>query len=342
MSATIDRLLRYPRVLGTMTAAKSFQNQQPTPRETDGQVQFRMRSAMDLDPRLGKWISKRVFTEYPSVADTLAPASESRLIDKSEIPTAVKAVQQNGFYVFDKTVDHDFVSSIRAFAEIAPCQARGFDSPRGVYPRSAPQAGRYDFDEQTALQCTEVQEFVSDPAMVAIAREYLGQPVLLDEMAFWWTTTQRSDMANQNAQLFHQDRNRLSFLKFFMYLTDVTLDSGPHVVLRGSHRSIPPSLRSDGRKDDEAVISAGLGSDIREITGPAGSLMVVDTIGLHKGKTPIASDRLAIEIQLSTSLFGAPYELPIFSPTDLLKERFKQMPWVLQRYANSISLETET
>jgi hypothetical protein len=337
MSPTIDRLLRYPRVLGTMTAAKSFQRQRPTPRETDGQVQFRMRSAMDLDPRLGKWISKRAFTSYPAEANILPPPSASRLIDQAEIPAALTAVRQNGFYVFDKVIDADFVSSIRAFAESAPCQARGFDSPRGVYPRSAPQAGRYDFDEQTALQCSEVQEFVSDPAMVAIARSYLGQPVLLDEMAFWWTTTQRSDMANQNAQLFHQDRNRLSFLKFFMYLTDVTLDSGPHVVLRGSHRSIPPSLRSDGRKDDAAVVSAGLASDIREITGPAGSLMVVDTIGLHKGKTPIARDRLAIEIQLSTSLFGAPYEMPVFSPTDLLRERFSQMPWVLQRYAGSIA-----
>ena len=336
MSATIDRLLRYPRLLGTMSAAKSFHRQRPTPRVTDGQVQFRMRSAMDLDPRIGKWMSKRVFNDYPPEADTLAPPSASGLIDPAEIPAAVQGVQENGYYVFARVIDSSFVSSIRSFAESAPCQARGFDSPRGIYPRSAPQAGRYDFDERTALQCAEVQEFVSDPAMVTIAREYLGQPVLMDEMAFWWTTTQRSDMANQNAQLFHQDRNRLSFLKFFMYLTDVTPDSGPHVVLRGSHKSIPPSLRSDGRKDDAAVTSAGLGSDIREIEGPAGSLMVVDTIGLHKGKTPIARDRLAIEIQLSTSLFGAPYEVPEFSPTQLLQERFEQMPWVLQRYSGSM------
>lgn len=336
MSATIDKLLRYPRLLGTMRAAKSFHRQQPTPRATDGQVQFRMRSAMDLDPRIGKWISQRVFTDYPPEANELVSPSASRLINPAEIPAAVRGVQENGFYIFSRVIDATFVATIRSFAESAPCKARGFDSPRGIYPRSAPQAGRYDFDEQTALNCAEVQEFVSDPAMVAIAREYLGQPVLLDEMAFWWTTTQRSDMANQNAQLFHQDRNRLSFLKFFMYLTDVTLDSGPHVVLRGSHKSIPSSLRSDGRKDDAAVISAGLADDIREIEGPAGSLMVVDTIGLHKGKTPIARDRLAIEIQLSTSLFGAAYEVPEFMPTELLRERYEQMPWVLQRYAGSM------
>jgi hypothetical protein len=65
--------------------------------------------------------------------------------------------------------------------------------------------------------------------------------------------------------------------------------------------------------------------------------MAVDTIGLHKGKTPIASDRLALEIEFATSLFGAHYERPLLEPTPLMRKRFAQMPWVLQRYAGSIS-----
>ena len=173
--------------------------------------------------------------------------------------------------------------------------------------------------------------------MALVAQKYLEQPVLMDEVAFWWTTTQHSEMANLNAQLFHQDRDRLSFLKFFIYLTDVNPETGPHVYLSGSHRDIPPSLRGDGRKDDDAVRAAGLWGNVSEINGPAGSLMAVDTIGLHKGKTPIASDRLALEIEFATSLFGAHYERPLLEPTPLMRKRFAQMPWVLQRYAGSIS-----
>ena len=61
--------------------------------------------------------------------------------------------------------------------------------------------------------------------------------------------------------------------------------------------------------------------------------MAVDTIGLHKGKTPISGDRLALENEYSTSLFGMDYEIPHFVPTDLTKERVSRMPWVMQRYS---------
>jgi hypothetical protein len=172
--------------------------------------------------------------------------------------------------------------------------------------------------------------------MATIAQRYLGQPVLMDEVAFWWTTTQRAEDADINAQQFHQDRDRLSFLKFFIYLTDVTPETGPHVYLKGSHTSIPWSLRGDGRKTDDAVRQAGLWPNVTELYGPAGTIMGVDTIGLHKGKTPSSGDRLALENEFSTSLFGMDYERPQFTPTDLVRQRFAAMPWVLQRYSEAI------
>ncbi len=182
-----------------------------------------------------------------------------------------------------------------------------------------------------------MQEFATDPLMALIAQRYLGQPVVMDEVAFWWTTTKKAEDADLNAQLFHQDRDRLSFLKYFIYLTDVTTDTGTHVYLKGSHRRIPWSLREDGRIDDSAVRAAGLWDNVTELTGPAGTIMAVDTIGLHKGKTPETSDRLALENEFSTSLFGTAYELPAFQPTDLVRRRFAQMPYVLQRYAPAIT-----
>jgi hypothetical protein len=337
MSELVENVLRYPRLMRTVRDARAFEAANPVPASTDGQAQFRMRSAMDLNPRIGKWISKKAIHQEAPNAWTISDVNTSRFVDPAEIDTAVAGIRKNGFYVFKQVVDSSLVTAIRDYAEQAPCQARGFETPQGAYPRSAPEAGRYDFDEEVSLRCPEVQEFVSDPGMALVAQKYLEQPVLMDEVAFWWTTTQHSEMANLNAQLFHQDRDRLSFLKFFIYLTDVNPETGPHVYLSGSHRDIPPSLRGDGRKDDDAVRAAGLWGNVSEINGPAGSLMAVDTIGLHKGKTPIASDRLALEIEFATSLFGAHYERPLLEPTSLMRERFAQMPWVLQRYASSIS-----
>lgn len=336
MNQLIESALRIPRLRNTLKAAKKFDATHPVPSATDPQSQYDMRSSMDFHPKLGKWVSRKAINVQDSSAWQVASASPSRFVDASEVDQAVEGLKRDGFYVFSYVADPEIVSAIRGYAEKAPCSARGADTAPGIYPRSSPQVGRYDFDEETALGSPEVQDFVTDPLMAVISQKYLGQPVLMDEVALWWTTTKKTKDANLNAQLFHQDRDRLSFLKFFIYLTDVEPDTGPHMYIRGSHANIPWSLRGDGRKNDEAVKAAGLWNEVQEITAPAGTLMAVDTIGLHKGKTPISADRLALENEYATSLFGVNYELPAFTPTELTKQRYESMPWILQRYKNAV------
>lgn len=333
----VDQVLRYQHLAQTLRATRRFEGYGRPPRATPGNEQYRMRSAMDVDPRVGKWISRRAVHVAAADAWTVAPPSGSTFVDPSEVDTAVQGIRNDGFYVFQSVAPRPWVDAIRAYAEEVPCIARGAGTPPGRYPRGNPSVGRYDIEETVALGCPEVQDFVTDPALITVAQRYLGQPVVQDEVAFWWTTTRRAEDANLNAQLFHQDRDRLSFLKFFIYLTDVTPETGPHVYLRGSHVSIPRSLRADGRKSDDAVRAAGLWNDVRELSGPAGTVMAVDTVGLHKGKTPIASDRLALEFECATSLFGADYEVPVFAPSAVMRERYAAMPWVLQRYTDAVA-----
>ncbi len=337
MNQVIENVLRIPRLRHTLKAARAFDSANPVPGSTDPQSQYNMRSSMDFHPKVGKWVSRKSISANAPEAWKVASGSLSRFVDPGEVDQAVVGIQRDGFYVFSQVVDSEIVESLRGFAEQAPSTARGAGTPPAVYPRSNPLVGRYDIDEQDALASAEVQEFVTDPNMALIAQKYLGQPVLMDEVAFWWTTTKKAEDANLNAQLFHQDRDRLSFLKFFIYLTDVKPDTGPHVYIRGSHTDIPWSLRGDGRKSDEAVKTAGLWNEVQEITAPGGTLMAVDTIGLHKGKTPISSDRLVLENEYATSLFGMDYEIPEFTPTELTKERYLAMPWILQRYEKAIN-----
>jgi hypothetical protein len=336
-NAIVENALNATRLAKTLVAARKFSRARVTPNQTEGQSQFNMRSGMSLDPRVGKLVSKVSIRERNPLAWQVADVKSSSFIDHDEIDLAVAGVRANGFYVFNRVANTSITDAIRVHAERVPCAARGAGTSPTVYPRSAPQVGRYDIDEDEALGCAEVQDFATDPALALIAQRYLGQPVIMDEVAFWWTTNRRAEDANLNAQMFHQDRDRLSFLKFFMYLTDVTTDTGPHIYLRGSHKSIPWSLRPDGRMTDEAVRDAGLWGNVSELTGPAGTIMAVDTIGLHKGKTPITSDRLALENEFSTSLFGMDYEIPSFSATEQTRQRFMAMPWVLQRYSNSLT-----
>lgn len=285
---------------------------------------------MDLHPRAGKWISRRAI-RHSNVPSQRTCLDSTRFVDSTEIPEALAGLQRDGFFVFKKVVAGPLVHELRNYAEHVPCMPRGATQRIPEYPRENPTVGRYDIDETTALTSDLVQEFATDPLMALISENYLGQPVVMDEVAFWWTTSQRAEDANLNAQMYHQDRDRLSFLKFFIYLTDVTADTGPHVYIRGSHRHIPRTLRRDGRIDDMAVNAAGLGGDAREICGPAGTLMAVDTIGLHKGKTPVKDDRLALQVEFSTSLFGMNYEILQIPVSDLTNRRIGDMPWTFQR-----------
>lgn len=337
MRNLVDTALKLPRVATTARSVRNFSQASSIPARTDDQSQYNMRASMDLDPRVGKILARLSPKPNDPSAWQLADIHSSRFIDSTEIDAALGGLNSDGFYVFKRTVDSSVTDAIRSFAEQAPCLARGEESEPAPYPRSAPAVGRYDLSEEAGLQCPEVQEFATDPTMAFIAQRYLGRPVIMDEVAFWWTTTQRSQDADLNAQLFHQDRDRLAFLKYFIYLTDVTPETGPHMYIKGSHRKIPWSLRGDGRKSDDAVRAAGLWNQVTELTGPAGTIMAVDTIGLHKGKTPISGDRLALENEFSTSLFGADYERPTFEPTDLTRSRVAQMPFVLERYRASVS-----
>jgi len=335
--ALVENALNLKRLVQTVGAARAFDRAQGVPDSTPGQSQFNMRQAMSLDPRVGKALSRIAVRGSGSLAWQISDPTGSKFIDPGEIDTAVAGIRRDGFYVFRTPAAEHLVKAILTYAEQVPCQARGADTPLEIYPRSNPAVGRYDIHEEQALGCAEVQDFATDPAMALISQRYLGQPVIMDEVAFWWTTTKKAEDADLNAQLFHQDRDRLSFLKFFMYLTDVDTNTGTHVYVRGSHRNIPWSLRADGRMSDDAVRSAGLSENVTELTGPAGTIMAVDTIGLHKGKTPITSDRLALENEFSTSLFGMDYERPAFEPTELVRRRFAQMPYVLQRYSDALA-----
>ncbi|MDP2014793.1 MAG: phytanoyl-CoA dioxygenase family protein [Actinomycetota bacterium] len=339
MSELVESTLRLPRLARTVIAARSFTRAAQAPPATAGQQQFNMRSSMDIHPRIGKLISRSVVRGTPADAWQIANPHSSRFLDAAEVESAVQGIRRDGFYVFGRIVPTEITTAIREYAEQAPAIARGADQPAGIYPRKQPLVGRYDIEETVALQCAEVQEFVTDPVAALISQRYLNQPVLMDEVAFWWTTTQGTADTNINAQMFHQDRDRLSFLKFFIYLTDVRPDTGPHVYLRGSHRHIPRSLRADGRISDESVRTAGLWDAVTELTGPAGTVMAVDTIGLHKGKTPTGGDRLALESEFCTTLFGNDYERPDFPASELTQHRFQAMPWVLQRYAQSAAVE---
>ena len=89
--------------------------------------------------------------------------------------------------------------------------------------------------------------------------------------------------------LFHFDYDSFNFLKVMVYVSDVCRECGPHCYIKHSHKEFPGSLRDVGinpygRFTDAHMYGAyGPDSGI-EVLGEAGTVILVDTSGFHKGK----------------------------------------------------------
>ena len=130
-------------------------------------------------------------------------------------------------------------------------------------------------------------------------------------------------------------------MKFFVYLTDVDISSGPHCYIEGTHR--PKSKKNFLKKGyvripDNEIKMNYPSEIIKEIKGEAGTIIVGDTSCFHKGLPPINSKRLILEFEYSNSLFGSETTKISSSNKNLLrddliyKSLIKQNSKILTRY----------
>jgi len=227
-------------------------------------------------------------------------------------------LRQRGYHVFNQRLSDDLCDRLLEFATSTPCVRRGMDGEVNAdedvshFPRQRPEGIRYDFSEQTLIDNPLVQKLMADRSIISVAQNYLRAQPIVDVVAMWWNTASaRPD--KQAAQFWHFDMDRIKWLKFFIYLTDVGPENGPHSFVEGSHRTggISRSLLHKGysRLTDEEVNSNYPAERFVEFTAPRGTILAEDTRGLHKGKHVTSGDRLMLQLQFSNSLFGGDYPM---------------------------------
>lgn len=239
------------------------------------------------------------------------------ILGNMSLPALKKIVQklnEDGYYIFENTLSSESCQKLLDFAYSSPATIRGDnikDHHQAIYQPEAPLAVRYDFDPQILIDHEEVQKLITDHTLLAVAQHYLKAKPILDVIGMWWHTAYQKEPDSSAAQYFHFDMDRIKWLKFFIYLTDVGEENGPHGFVRGSHRAggIPVALRSKGyaRLTDEEVYASYAKEDIIYHLAKKGTIIAEDTRGLHKGQHVIAGDRLVLQIQFSNHLFGATY-----------------------------------
>ncbi len=261
------------------------------------------RLACATDGKLNLWFAKleSCFSPPYIIED------ESGILDLSSDRKAdiLHNINEKGFYVFSEKLPDRICKELVNLALNTPAfTIPTYASKATQYKRHKPIATKYDFPEQTLLENQHIQSLATDRSIFTVSQGYLGAKPICDLVAMWWSTPYSPIASSEAAQLYHFDMDRIKFIKFFIYLTDVTPKNGPHCYVAGSHRNKPKLLRRDGRIADAEIEQYYQPNEIIEITGKAGTIIAADTSGFHKGKPLSHGDRLMLQIEFCTSLFG--------------------------------------
>lgn len=309
--------------------------------------------AMGRGTERGAIIHRRLFVaSRGSVSDAMHQAVQRNLPFCGPVPArgvlgeltaerlaeATETLHRDGALVWPERLDPELVSRLKAFARAAPCRPRlelDKHGPEMTYPGAEAASVRYDFPESVVAKSADAVALALDESLRAVAGAYLGCDAVLDFLHLWWSTSanpegaeKRQRMAVHAAQMYHWDLPRAAFIKVFVYLTDVTPDTGPHCYIRGSHRNKPAPVFRDGRISDDEIAQHYPAEDRLELTGPAGTIVIADTRGFHKGKTLASGERLLFQVEFSVEHFGTPYDrilLPDDAPQALV-DRVRASP----------------
>ncbi|MBI3544180.1 MAG: phytanoyl-CoA dioxygenase family protein, partial [Deltaproteobacteria bacterium] len=237
------------------------------------------------------------------------PPARGALGDLSadDVARITRVLDERGYYVIENALSEELIGKLLDFTRRTPAVVRG-SSQRLVFEPGKPRGVRYDYDPADLAQDPTVQRLFADASILAVGQSYLRSAPVHDILTMWWHTAFSKEPDKDAAQFFHFDMDRLRWIKFFFYLTDVAPENGPHTFVAGSHRrnGIPSELLRQGyaRLSDDEVKRHYKPQDLIEFTGRRGTVIIEDTRGLHKGRHVEQGERLVLQLQLSNSFFG--------------------------------------
>ncbi len=236
-------------------------------------------------------------------------------VDSGRLDKIISDIEEKGYTIFDEKLPEDVCQRILDYSMEIPSKVVGEQSDQtGVkYDPNNPIAPIYRFQEEDVLRHNDIKDIFYDVNFIRIAQEYLGCKPLNNSIIMWWSSLYGKSASSRAAQLYHFDMDHPKFIKFFIYLTDVDTNSGPHCYVRGTHKNKPKSLAKDKRYSDSEIQQHYEPSEIIEIDGSRGTVVAVDTSGIHKGKLPIDRDRLIVQIEFTNSFFGQKVSRPSIS-----------------------------
>ena len=172
---------------------------------------------------------------------------------------------------------------------------------------SHPRCSVYTVPRKLLLENIYMQRLLCDPYLLAIATRYLGVFPVVTKPDLWWDT----DFVppGLRPRPFHTDSGCLRWIKVGIPLTDTTLETPHFVYVKGSHnpnkatRALTKRLANRMNLSDKEVRDI-CADKIVHVTAPAGSIILADTRGIHKGEISERGHRLVLYFGLEGSAFN--------------------------------------
>lgn len=236
-------------------------------------------------------------------------------LKRQDLAKIQQQLEADGYYVFENCLSPEFCERVIQQTLAVDCFLHGDGANSkgekifAKYERGSPKATCYVLTPDDATDIAEVQELMSDLSLIAVAQNYLKSKPIYSAVNMTWSAVNKRGPDKQAAQEFHWDMERIRWLRFFIYLTDVGPENGPHCFISGSHRTgaVPQELLKLGyvRHDDDTILRVYGKEALHEFTGARGTIVAEDSRGFHKGKMLTGGDRLLLAFEVSNTLFGA-------------------------------------
>jgi hypothetical protein len=129
------------------------------------------------------------------------------------------------------------------------------------------------------------------PRLLDVVNAYVGLWSKLSYVDQWYTRPNPEAAARVASQRWHRDYNDKHLLKVFLYMTDVDAGAGPFEYVPGSMIGgsrfadlFPWQIFGEDLYPPEGELQRNIPPDAsRLLTGPAGTLILCDTTGFHRG-----------------------------------------------------------
>ncbi|MGH6975573.1 MAG: phytanoyl-CoA dioxygenase family protein [Stellaceae bacterium] len=271
-------------------------------------------------------------------------ASQLGTFDAGGLRDIADRIRRDGYYVFPQRLPESFCDEIVRSARATEGWARLKGNQLETVPTFDPDhpiTPRYILPEVRVWQIPPYQRLIADPVFVNLSQSYFDAASALKEVSLWWSPAMDGKPDEDAAQLFHFDYDAAPiWLKFFIYLSDVTEETGPHVFVKGSHLLRQEKARAIldrgyVRIGDDEVRHAYGRENVVELAGKKGTVFAVDTMGFHKGKPPVSGHRVLAQLEYAMPLFVPSRSAPLPLPRQLeptLAETRKTYAWAFARY----------